>query len=484
MSEILASIRSIEELIEHVPDLEDRLSELYKYLQTSEQLMLDFITDVTNGNEPRSVDPDVEGELEFGLFLHWLNNPIEAFEAEIDAIPLQTNALMMLRHFAPQSQISTDIFNAFQVSAYELGFAAADGTLWTFGKYAQLDVRWLGTVLNYGINLAFPDTVYTPYPPANLAYNKPIGTDKDSISIAIIGDWGTGAYGDEFGGKGPAIAVMNAVRGLSPDYAVHLGDVYYSGTAENRHPRHEEQENFINDWKTGIEEPQTNFTLNSNHEMYGAAKGLIEVALAGNSPFSHQNSAPYFALDYGNWIIIGLDSAYFDPSNLYMQGAVGGPEQQDFVDSLGLVSGANKDKKVMVMTHHNPMSYDGQDITQNQKAGINLLDGIKALLGKQPDLWYWGHLHLGVAYNDASALGQLGIKSRCIGHGGIPFGNASGMIADNVDYFAHTPLQPTGTIQVQNGFAVLTIQKDGTISEIFYEVTDTGTCVQMWPEPA
>lgn len=482
MSKILSSIRSIEDLIERVPDIEGRLSELYKYLQTSEQVMMEFMTDVMTGKDPRPISPDVDGELEFGLFLHWLNNPIEAFEAEIQSMPLQSNALMMLRHFAPQSQISTDIFSAFQISAYDIGYVAADGTLWTFGKYAQLDVMWLSALLNYGINWVFPDTIYNPYPPAKLAYNKPIGTGKDSISIAIIGDWGTGAYGKEFGGQGPAIAVMNAVRDLNPDYAIHLGDVYYCGTDASRHPRNEEQDNFLNPWKTGISAEETNFTLNSNHEMYGAAKGLIEVALTKNSPFAHQNTAPYFALDYGNWIIIGLDSAYFDPSHLYMQGAVGGPEQEAFVNGLGLVSGPNKDKKIMVMTHHNPMSYDGQTITPNKKAGINLLDGMKALLGKQPDLWYWGHLHLGVAYNSASALGKLGIKSRCIGHGAIPFGNASGMIAGNVDYFANTPLQPTGTKQVQNGFAVLTLQKDGKISEVFYEVTNTGACVQKWSQ--
>lgn len=475
MSKLLAAIHSIEELVERIPQTEARLNELNQYLLASEQKLKLLLEDARNGLSPRSFGDDEEGDLEFGLFLYWLSRPMEELNFLAEAGPAHRTSLNALRQFAPASQISADDYNFLR--SYDLGFVAADGTLWTTGKYAQLDIGWLSALVNYGINLLDPDSVYQPYPAAGQAYRAAIGAGQNSLSIAIVGDWGCGAYGSEFGGSGPAIAVMNAVKALKPDYVVHLGDVYYCGT-DDRIPLHEEQNNLLVPWDTGLNAPGTNFTLNSNHEMYGAAQGLINVALAAGTPFAHQNKTPYFALEYQEWLLIGLDSAYFDPSHLYMQGALGdtaNTQQQAFVKSLGDLHG----KKILVMTHHNPMSYDGGSITQNSKAGIALWDGMKQLLGRQPDVWYWGHLHLGVAYNANSVLGKTGTICRCVGHSAMPFGNAKGMDTNNVNYYAHTPLAPNSK-QVQNGFALLTLNTDGSFAETFYEVTGDGSCVVGW----
>ena len=473
MSKLLASFRSIEELLDHIPDTEARLKDLYRYLQASEQMVLTLIADVRDGILPRPVSPDAEGDLEFGLHLYWLGQPYEELEAIAGGNPAHVMSLNALRQFAPASQLSLRHLNF--LSGYSFGIVAADGTLWTFGKYAQLDLGWLTALLNYAINLLDPGSIYQPYPDSAQAYRAGIGAEKDSVSIAIVGDWGCGAYGNEFGGSGPAIAVMKAVKALQPDYVVHLGDVYYCGT-DDRIPLHEEQDNLLSHWDTGLTEAGTNFTLNSNHEMYGAAKGLIDVALIKGTPFAHQNKTPYFALGYNDWVLIGLDSAYFDPSNLYMDGALGSDTpQQEFVKNLGDLSG----KKILVMTHHNPMSYDGDTIVQNQKAGISLWDGMQQLLGRRPDIWYWGHLHLGVSYNENSVLGKTGTVCRCVGHSAVPFGNAHGINKSNVNYYAHNPITNKSK-QVQNGFAIITLKNDGSFSEIFYEVTNTGCCVVGW----
>jgi len=475
MPELLASIHSIEELLQRIPDTEKRLEGLYEFLQASEQQLLSLIADVRGGNEPRPVSDEAEGDLEFGLFLYWLSHPIEELETAMAENAAHLMGFNALRHFAPDSQFSSEDYNF--LSGYDYGIVGADGTLWALGKYAQLDPGWLTAGVNYGINLLDRDSIYHPYPAPKQAFHSTIGANKESISIAIVGDWGCGAYGDEFGGRGPAIATMKAVKGLKPDYVMHLGDVYYSGT-EDRFPQHEEQDNLLTPWDTGLTKAGTNFTLNSNHEMYGAARGLINIALAHGTPFAHQNKTPYFALEYNDWVILGLDSAYFDPSLLYMDGALGNAsnvQQQEFVHNLGDLSS----KKIMVMTHHNPMSYDGTSITSNKKAGISLWDAMKQLLGKQPDIWYWGHLHLGVSYNKNSILGATGTTCRCVGHSAIPFGNAHGMNTNNVDYYAHSPLTSKSR-QVQNGFAILTLKVDGRCHETFYEVTSRGDCVVGW----
>ena len=53
------------------------------------------------------------------------------------------------------------------------------------------------------------------------------------------------------------------------------------------------------------------------------------------------------------------------------------------------------------------------------------------------------------------------------------------MNTQNVDYYAHTPLN-IGTKQVQNGFAVVTLGKDGSLAEAFYEIDATGKCSKAW----
>jgi len=481
MSDLLAAIHSIGELRERIPDAEARLKGFIDYLKSSEQMLLDVIADVQADLAPRHHAPDVDGDLEFGLYLYWLSHPVDYFEADLNQSPAHVTAAMTLRHFAPTSLVRDDHFEWFQQTAYDVGIVAADGTLWTLGKYAQLDMYWLTAGISYAINLLDPGSIAHPYPGSDQAYNAPIGAGQERLSIAIVGDWGTGPYGQEFGGQGPAVAVMNAVKNLSPDCVVHLGDVYYCGTNANRYPANEEQDNLIASWDSGLTAPGRNFTINSNHEMYGAAKGLIDVALSGSTPFAHQNKAPYFALCFGAWVVIGLDSAYFDPSNLYMKGALGNADntqQKQFVQGLGDLTA----KKVLVMTHHNPMSYDGSTITSNKAAGVDLWDGMVELLGRQPDVWYWGHLHLGVAYNANSVLGAKGAVCRCIGHSAIPFGNAHGMNANNVDYYAHTELSQ-GAKQVQNGFAVLELDADGGFSEVFYEITSNGDRVVGWQSP-
>lgn len=477
MPEFLAAFEDVEGLLKALPDAPDRLASLFQYLRASEAKLLALINSALAGEKHVSPPAETEGDLEFGLVLHWLQFPRMEHVSIMQSSRAHAIATQALQRLAPPSGISQDVLASFAGIAYR-GYVAADGTLYTLGKYAQLDPLWLTAAVNYVINLLDPPSIYHPFPTS--PYHATIGAGKDSIRIAIVGDWGSGVYDQHYAGQGPAVAVMNAVRNLKPDYVIHLGDVYYCGTNE-RLPMHEEQHKLLDLWQTGTG-TGTSFTLNSNHEMYGAAQGLIRVALAGNTPFQQQNGTTYFGLDFGNWVILGLDSAYFDPSHLYMQGALGNAsntQQQDFIrNTYGNLGG----KKVFALTHHNPMSFDGASMVSNQNAGTSLWDGMNAALGKKPEVWYWGHLHLGVVYNANSVVGAQGTLGRCVGHSAIPFGNAHGMIAGNVDYYAHTPLSD-GAQQVQNGFAVVTLGANGSLAEAFYEVDVSGKCTQKWSNP-
>jgi hypothetical protein len=147
-------------------------------------------------------------------------------------------------------------------------------------------------------------------------------------------------------------------------------------------------------------------------------------------------------------------------------------EQVQWVQGLNL-----QGKKVIVLTHHTGLTYDGLPITSTQPT---LWDDVQeALGGRGPDYWYWGHVHNGIVYA-ADALS--GTKGRCLGHAALPFGNAyfwkNGQKHDlgqspSVEYYAHTPKpnpqpNPRWDHRVLNGFALLTLGP-GTLTEAFYE---------------
>src|SRR5258708_39731579 len=93
--------------------------------------------------------------------------------------------------------------------------------------------------------------------------------------------------------------------------------------------------------------------------MYDGANGYFDTALA--SPlFSGQQNTSYFQIEFGNWLIIGLDTAYYDPSFFFFAGAISDPGQIGF-----LKQAAASGKKIMLLTHHNPI-----DITGSSQLGL------------------------------------------------------------------------------------------------------------------
>ena len=221
----------------------------------------------------------------------------------------------------------------------------------------------------------------------------------------------------------------------------------------------EETNHFTDLWQPGS---RGALALNSNHEMYSGANGLYQAL--GNPMFAAQRGATYFAIEFQDWLVLGLDTAYYDTSTLYMAGALTDPDQLAFIQGF-----KPQDKNVLVLSHHNGLVYDG---TQNQP----LWGQVCAALGKQPEVWYWGHIHNGIVYSEESQAGST--LARCNGHGSLPFGAAYGLqdagggTIPAVSYYAHAPLPdptvPPQTLRVLNGFATVVLSK-GQISEAFYE---------------
>lgn len=201
--------------------------------------------------------------------------------------------------------------------------------------------------------------------------------------VAVLGDWGTGLYG----APKCAAAITHDPKPFA--MLLHLGDVYYSGTAD------EIRDRFIAFWPKRPE-AVINRAINSNHEMYSGGFAYFDDTLArfrqAASSFVHQND---------QWTLIGLDTAYVDH-------AIDATQAQWLRDVVAAVG----NRRIILFSHQQLFShFDSQGEQFITAIGDVLRSG-------RVFAWYWGHEHRCVLYEKHSAYGLL---ARCIGHGGMPY---------------------------------------------------------------
>ena len=440
----------VEQIMVHVAlhgiaDLRAELDRLGAYLQACETKLIQLM----NNEHPSESEP---GATQYGMALHILDktHPV----------------LSPLLNF-PKTQITLAMLQSWDADVRGAGVIDYDGTMIASSKFGDLDAGWVTALIFYialklGVKEVSSWATFGTTPAI-------VSNTGDTVKIAIVGDWGTGAWSDgniDY----PALLVINNVKSLTPDYTIHLGDVYYAGTAGFL-DSDEELANFVNDWPNGS---QGSFMLNSNHEMYSGAQGFFGKGLKAPQ-FAIQQNTSYFAIQGEKWIVIGLDTAYYDKSDLFMNGALNDANQINFIKSLDTAN-----KTVILLTHHNPTNIEGTGT-----ANLPLWNQVISALGRAPEFWYWGHVHNAMVYSDTSFAAQNGVKARCAGHGAIPFGvawglqNPDGTTKPTIEYYAHELLSsvydstdPQQAKRVLNGFAMLTIGPD-SIKEQFLDQTGT-----------
>lgn len=279
-----------------------------------------------------------------------------------------------------------------------LSITGKDGSLWGFKQYEQLDYRWIESVIKY---------YEYRHNKASFGTSGAIREIPAQTSFALAGDWGTG-----FWYKGnPSEKVAAQINKREPDYTVHLGDTYYSGT------RKEMKKNFRRYWPRGKKKENT-FAISGNHEMY-CGNWYFNEMLPKVCP--NQKGVGYFALHNDNWLILGLDSSYYATGNFYLDGSIykskeeAGPQLEWLRKEI---LPRFRKQKIIVLTHHQPVDLSGS----HTNALYSQLTGLLQEFKLKPNLWYFGHEHNAAAYTSQSALKFPG---RCIGHGGIPYGDAS-----------------------------------------------------------
>jgi hypothetical protein len=322
-----------------------------------------------------------------------------------------------------------------------------EGDLIGSGKYQTLDPRW---ELVVGIVLFESILHKHPFPPDAPAIQQ----ISDTATFALVGDYGTGNFGS---GDSASTKLSKFIPTLKPDYAIHLGDVYYAGTNP------EETTKLLPCWPKGS---LASFTLNSNHEMYSGGGPYFNTAVG--SPVFNKLQSPwsFFALENAQWIIVGLDSAYYSSAfQLYMNGTLGATNNQ----TRFLAQVAARDKKTIILTHHNPIPIGGLGSNpQSTDEGYQLyIDVMNAFAGHNPPVyWYYGHKHVGAAYKPL----PNGMLCRCLGHGALPAGVASDLTNSTfVDWFERCNAgDPDDQLRIFNGFVHLELNGPD-LTETFYD---------------
>lgn len=449
-------------------EAQDWIAGFLEFLEASEYQLIQLMVanDIWTGLTP-IVPPNAEGkgELEFGIVPYWVNHPPTLVKQILDDIPGLSWIWNHILAGALPTHIDQSNYDALVKRAEGIGLVAPDGTIYGEKTYEQLDEKWAYSLVDYLYSIHGPDGKASFKSPSDITVIPLDGKSADQVTIAVLGDWGTGPYSDN-----PSVKVMNQIMDLKPDYIIHLGDVYYAGTPLAYQPPFvyqppaEERDNFLDQWPTADQQKVgTSFTLNSNHEMYSGAHGYYHAL--EDPRFAAQKNASYFALKYGEWNLVGLDSSYFSSSFLVMVGDIGDAAgvQQQWLKGLGL-----DPSKTIVFSHHNAIETDGSGLTSDK--GAELWSQVTGALGGDPVAWYWGHVHNGIVYKTPTCNGSS-TRCRCLGHAAIPFGKATGLDTPWVDFFTQTPNPnpAAGPPRVYNGFVLLTIASDGTVTEEYYE---------------
>jgi hypothetical protein len=428
---------------------------LWKGLEQDEQLLIKLMNAFAPhpGPYPSPKDP---GNIEYGWGLYFLN---VILPVKLPVLGKTLKNTLTKVFGMPNTGISKTEWSDWEKTWNSSGVVMGDGSLVSTQKYAIMDMGWAWAVIDF-IELYIK---YKPIAPFRVHPNtvKIDSNTKTNLRIAIIGDWGTGNYQDGPSKNSPAVQIMQQIEKMAPDMLIHLGDVYYAGSKK------QEQENLLDQWTYNA--PLGNFTMNSNHEMYDGAEAYYNTALASSLFTPYQSSkdpntgkeyppCSYFSIEYGDYIILGMDSAY-NATGMYLDGRITNTDQLNFMNQAD-----SKGKKIVLMTHHNPIDTLGEapnklwtDVTASN--GLN----------NPPYMWYWGHIHNGIVYNNKAASGNT--LARCLGNSSIPIGTGRWLKNNYIDYFTNTPLNdgdPDHKLRVKNGFAMLTVTSN-SIEETWYD---------------
>ena len=321
------------------------------------------------------------------------------------------------------------------------------------GAFGTCDPRWIQAVEEY-VKFFQLDKGTIPYRVWQQLGDFVIdGALPAKARVAIIGDWGTGLPA--------ALGLLRQVARKQPQIVVHLGDIYYSGTAD------ECRKNFLAPYRSILPAGTRLFTLTGNHDMYSGGVPYYQLLDEIGQP------ASYFCLRNAEWQLLAMDTGLHDHDPFGVTNAETFLEATEVAwleDKVANAAG----RKTILLSHHQLFSaYEAIDkgpVNQTLRGQLapKVLPGATA--------WFWGHEHnLTIFQRFAGTLG------RCIGCAAVPVA-VSSLDLDRPE-FPDVPREPVrlGNDGVLYNLAYAIVDLDGPNATVTYW-QDSDEKTPLWTE--
>jgi Calcineurin-like phosphoesterase len=270
--------------------------------------------------------------------------------------------------------------------------ADALGWLFNTGYYA------IRPLLNISFSKArFP--VHTEFP-SNFIYEmkdrqgRPVAPEQ-KVSVALFSDFGTGVYHSRY--------IAKHLAGLDPDYAIHLGDVYYAG-------RFSELRDYFTTPLEPVNMRSRLFALNANHEMYSGAIPYFDSMAERRTPkagwVAQEQEGSYFCIWNKKYQIIGIDTAF------HTDGRHNVTELNQWLgERLREGKSASPKRTNILLSPNEPYALGNKEFSA-------LYHDLEIFVQeKLIDFWFWGNTHYCTLFDQSPKAPFIG---SCIGHAGHP----------------------------------------------------------------
>jgi hypothetical protein len=262
------------------------------------------------------------------------------------------------------------------------------------------------------------------------------------LRIALFADFGTGLAHSRY--------IARQIEVDQPQCAVHLGDVYYTGTLKQYF------EYFTEPLKRVVESDATKlFVIPDNHEGYSAFEGYVDFLDRNRRlfPRSQEQEGSYFSVVSDHIQLLGVDTVWNSTKGrIQDEGVLSWLKKR-------LTEGRQKRLANVLLTGHHPYEY-GKTGTEK------LLGDVKAALEENLiDFWFWGNTHYCALFDRSD---QFPFYGSCIGHGGYPYKReTAGKDTPAKLLFLETGsrYEPTGvrSDRGMNGYCALEVENDGRV---------------------
>jgi len=355
------------------------------------------------------------------------------------------------------------------LQAQAAGNTALAAQLQAEQKFGDCDPGWAEVIMEYaGLLASSGMRAAIPYVAPSAAI-QPLPM-KAGATVALLGDWGTGTAA--------ATQLLEQVAAHNPDVLIHLGDIYYSGTADECVNNFEA---IINRVFNRPANPISVFTMAGNHDMYSGGKAYYELVKRLN-PAPCQQTASFFCLrsDDNKWQFVAMDTGLHDddPFNVDTVLTFLNPDEEAW--HVARIAGFPG--KTILLSHHQlfsalaeigPLNAEGLSEPVNPYLQTSYNRFAEAAKGGIA-AWFWGHEHAFTIYNTCAGLA----KGRCLGHGAIP---ALGVPAPKLPQLTYSPTYQNVVLQMDpqnyytHGFAILKLGADGNGTAEYYQQLNPGT---------